>query len=186
MQAPLVSTGVLPLRAPNLFQRLWKQPKQCCLLIYVFSPKIAVLISLSKRPDALDCPNSFLLADWYLVSLAASHSSSSVFLNVSICLLRGVLGRSCCSGFSLVVARRLLIVLASVVAEPGLWGRQASVDVTPQLLNTGSVAVVYGLGCSMTRGIFPDQGSNLCLLHSAGRFFTTEPPEKPSSSSFLN
>ena len=47
--------------------------------------------------------------------------------------------------------------------------------VTPQLLSTGSVVVVHGLGCSTARGIFPDQGSNLCLLHLAGRFFTTEP-----------
>ena len=31
--------------------------------------------------------------------------------------------------------------------------------------HAGSVAVVHGLSCSAACGIFPDQGSNLCLLH---------------------
>ena len=36
---------------------------------------------------------------------------------------------------------------------------------TPQVLgHTGSLADVHGLSCSMTRGIFPDRGANLCLL----------------------
>ena len=39
-----------------------------------------------------------------------------------------------------------------VDAAPGLWG-------------TGSVVVAQGLACSVARGIFPDQGSNPCLLH---------------------
>ena len=34
-----------------------------------------------------------------------------------------------------------------------------------QALDLGSVVVVHGLGCSMTCGIFPDQGSNWCPLH---------------------
>ena len=32
-------------------------------------------------------------------------------------------------------------------------------------LDTGSVVVWHGLGCSVTRGNLPDQGSNPCLLH---------------------
>ena len=32
------------------------------------------------------------------------------------------------------------------------------------LSNTGSVVVGYGLRCSTAYGMFPDQGSNLCLL----------------------
>ena len=40
----------------------------------------------------------------------------------------------------------------SAVAVPGLQG-------------TGSVVVVLGLSCSAALGIFPDQGSNLCLLY---------------------
>ena len=43
-----------------------------------------------------------------------------------------------------------------------------------------STVVVHGLSCSVARGIFPDQGSNPCLLHC--RFFPTEPPGKPSYS----
>ena len=42
--------------------------------------------------------------------------------------------------------------MGSVVAAPG-----------PQ--STGSVIAMQGLGCSTSCGIFPDQGSNLCLLH---------------------
>ena len=37
-----------------------------------------------------------------------------------------------------------------------------------------------GLCYAAARGIFLDQGSNLCLLHCGGRFFPTEPPGKPS------
>ena len=48
---------------------------------------------------------------------------------------------------------RLLIAAASLVAEHGLQGTQAS------------VFVAHGLSCSAACGIFPDQGSNPCLLH---------------------
>ena len=47
---------------------------------------------------------------------------------------------------------RLLTAVTSLV-ELGLGGAQAS------------VAVAHGLSCFFTCGIFPDQGSNLCLLH---------------------
>ena len=46
-----------------------------------------------------------------------------------------------------------------------LQSMQASVLVAPGLQSTGSVVVVHRLSCSMTGGIFVDQGSNLCLLH---------------------
>ena len=37
------------------------------------------------------------------------------------------------------------------------------------------------MGChALLQGIFPTQGSNPCLQQWAGRFFTAEPPEKPS------
>ena len=42
----------------------------------------------------------------------------------------------------------------------------------------GSIAAAQGLGCSMACGIFPDQGSNLCLLHWQVDSFTTEPSGK--------
>ena len=42
--------------------------------------------------------------------------------------------------------------MGSVVAAFGLY-------------STGSTAAMHGLSCSVARGIFPDQGSNLCLQH---------------------
>ena len=55
-------------------------------------------------------------------------------------------------GLSLVVVCKLLIAVASLVA-------------VPSLLSTGSLVVADGLSCSRACGIFPDQGSNLHLLH---------------------
>ena len=45
-----------------------------------------------------------------------------------------------------------LLHVGSVVEAPGLW-------------STDSVVVVHRLNCSKACGIFPDEGSNLCLLH---------------------
>ena len=42
---------------------------------------------------------------------------------------------------------------------------QGSVVVARRLQSVGSVDVVHGLGCSVAGGIFPDQGSNPCILH---------------------
>ena len=49
------------------------------------------------------------------------------------------------------------------------WGAQASivvgsVGVAPRLQSTDSIGAVHGLSCSAAYGIFPDQGSNPCLL----------------------
>ena len=63
-----------------------------------------------------------------------------------------VLGLHCCSGFSLAVAsggyslgaaRRLLIAVASLVAEYGLYGARASVVAAPRLSSTGSIIVAH-------------------------------------------
>ena len=56
------------------------------------------------------------------------------------------------TGYSLIAVPRLLIVVASLVVVPGLMG-------------TGLTVTVHGLCCSAAYGIFPDQGSNPCLLH---------------------
>ena len=58
-----------------------------------------------------------------------------------------------------------LIVGASLVAEYELWGVGASVVVVLGLSSTGLIVEVHGLSCSIACGIFPDQGSNSCLLH---------------------
>ena len=42
---------------------------------------------------------------------------------------------------------------------------QPSVAAASSLQSTGSIVVAHKPGCSMTRGIFLEQGSNLCLLH---------------------
>ena len=54
-------------------------------------------------------------------------------------------GFSCCRAWA-------LGAWASVVVPCGLW-------------NAGSVVVAHGLSCSAACRIFPDQGSNPCLLH---------------------
>ena len=67
----------------------------------------------------------------------------------------------------------LLVAVAPLIAECGLLGFST---VALGLQSTGSVAVVRGLSCSVARGIFLDQGSNLCLLHCQA---DSEPPGKP-------
>ena len=83
-------------------------------------------------------------------------------------LFMAVLDLCCCAGFSLVAVHLLLLAVAPPVAEHRLQGTQTSVAVACGLsscASTGSVAVAHRPSCSVTRGIFPDQGSNQCLLH---------------------
>ena len=77
-----------------------------------------------------------------------------------IYLFLAVLGLCCCMDFSLVaesgsnslvIVCRLLIVMASLVKHG--------------LRNTDSRVVAHRFGCSIACGVFPDQGSNTCLLH---------------------
>ena len=56
-------------------------------------------------------------------------------------------------GYSLAALHRLLIVVPSPVAEHRLCAQDSS------------VVVAHELSCSAACGIFPDQGSNPCLLH---------------------
>ena len=39
-----------------------------------------------------------------------------------------------------------------------------SVVVVPGFYSTGSIVVVHGFSCSVACEIFPDEGSNLCVL----------------------
>ena len=68
-------------------------------------------------------------------------------------------------GSSLVAVHRLLIAVASLVAEHGLWGARASAVSGPGLQSTGSIVVVHRLSCSTARGTFPGQTSSPRLLH---------------------
>lgn len=47
--------------------------------------------------------------------------------------------------------------------------------------STGSVVAGHGLSCSTAHGVFPDQGSNLCLLHWQANSLPLSHQEKPQS-----
>ena len=99
----------------------------------------------------------------------------------SFILFLAVRGLRCCVGFSLpeatggyslVVVHGLLITLVSLVAEHGLSGVWALVAVAHGLTSCGSWALEYRLNsCGVQSKLlhsswdFPEQGSNLCLLH---------------------
>ena len=61
---------------------------------------------------------------------------------------------------SLIEALRLLIWWPLLLQSAGSGARGLQ-----RLQNVGSVVVAHGLSCSAVWGIFPDQGSKLCLLH---------------------
>ena len=52
----------------------------------------------------------------------------------------------------------------SLAVFSGLYSAAAPL-VEHKVWNPGSVVVAQRLSCSAARGIFPDQGSNLCPLH---------------------
>ena len=118
-----------------------------------------------------------------LIALARTKAFSTVRVDISVfCFLNlsiyfWLLGPCCCMGFSLGTAS----VYCSLAAVGGLlllqhsmglrarglrqsW-RVGSVAVAPGLQNTSSIGVVHGLNCSTACGIFPNQGSNPCLLY---------------------
>ena len=111
-------------------------------------------------------------------------NSTSFFKNfyLFVCLFLAVLSFHCCTGFALVAVSggcsavavcMLLKVLASLVAKYRLDARRLQ-----QFRHVGSVVVAQGLHCFKASGIFPDQGSNPCLLRWQAGFFTREPPEE--------
>ena len=66
----------------------------------------------------------------------------------------------------------LRFAAVSVDVEHRLWDAWTSAAAARGLSSCGSwlwsagfIVVSYGLSCSAICGIFPDQGSNLCLLH---------------------
>ena len=65
----------------------------------------------------------------------------------------------------LVMVLRLLISVASLVAESRFEVCRLSVVAACGVYSPDSVVVVHRLSCSMACDIFPDQGSNLCPLH---------------------
>ena len=67
--------------------------------------------------------------------------------------MRGLFLAAVSRGYSVFVVCRLLIAMASLVAEAWVLG------------HVGSVAVAHRPRCPAAGGIVPDQGSNLCPLH---------------------
>ena len=68
-------------------------------------------------------------------------------------------------GLLFVAACRLLISVASRVAERRLSGTQASVVAARGLLSVSSAVVAHRLSCSVACQIFLDQGWKQCPLH---------------------
>ena len=91
----------------------------------------------------------------HMMDHKASHNTFFFFFWLCWVFLAVLMGFSLVAvsrGYSLLVVHRHLIAVASLVAAPRLW-------------STGSVVMARRLSCSATCGIFPDQGSYLCLLH---------------------
>ena len=76
----------------------------------------------------------------------------------------GCAGSSLLRGFFSSCGTQVLIVVASILDSTGSRAQGLQWVWLPRLQGTGSVVVAHGLSCSMACGIFPDQGSNLCLL----------------------
>ena len=69
------------------------------------------------------------------------------------------------------LVRRLPVAVASLFVAAQARGVRASVAALPGLKGTGSAVVGLGLSCSLAGGIFPNQGSNLCLPHQQADSF---------------
>ena len=87
-------------------------------------------------------------------------------------IIFGSAGSLFCGGCSPPAELRLLTEVASLVAEQRLQG-------------TGSVVVMRSLSCSEACGVFPNQGSNLCLLHWQADSLPLSPQDSPAPA-FLN
>ena len=91
---------------------------------------------------------------------------------MGLCCCEGFSPLAACGSYSLAVVRRLVISVASLAVEHGLYGTRAPVVTASGLKSCHSRALKHGLNsysvrltCSAARGIFLEQGSNLCLLH---------------------
>ena len=101
-------------------------------------------------------------------------------------LLMGFLLVVASEGYSPLVLCRLLIVVASPVAEHRLQCARTSAVVAPGLQHTSSPVVAHGLQFSVASEIFPDQGSNLSLLHWQTDSLPLSHQESPSHKFYGN
>ena len=98
-------------------------------------------------------PVSSLLSLRILVIFAYFKMVLFTDLSLAVLGLCHYVGFSLVTGYSLAAVCRLLLAVASLVAEHGLEGALAT------------VVGAHGLSCSTACGSFLDQGSNPCLLH---------------------
>ena len=140
---------------------------------------LVVLICISLRNDVEHlsmCLSANLLGEISIKSFA--YYFEYFFSRAGSSLLHGLLPS--CSEQGLLPSR---VMQASHCSGLSLWStgsqHMASAAAAPGLQCTGLTAVAHGHSYSEACGILLDQGSNLCLLYRAGRFFTTEPPGKP-------
>ena len=111
-----------------------------------------------SREVTLSLPQNTLLG-WFFFGCVGSS-----LLHASLVGASGDYSSLWCTGFSL----RWLLLLRSMgsrVHGLQLLGRAASVVVACGLYCADSVVVAHGLCCSTACRIFPEQGSNLFLLH---------------------
>ena len=82
------------------------------------------------------------------------------------------------AGFSLRWPLWLLSSGSRVLGLQQLW-HVGSVGMACRFQSTGSIVVANGLSCFTTYGIFPDQGSHLCLLDRQVDSLLLSHPESP-------
>ena len=70
--------------------------------------------------------------------------------------------------YSLLQGSGLLIAVASLIAQHGLWGTWALEVAVPGLQSTGSILVVHGLRCSVACGNLPRSGIKPVSLAFSG------------------
>ena len=90
-------------------------------------------------------------------------------------LFLAVLGLRCCSGFFSLVAASVGLLSSCRAGSSHCQGfscsraqapgSRVSMVVALRLSSIGSIVLAHRLSCSETCGIFPNQGSNPCLLH---------------------
>ena len=115
-----------------------------------------------------------------LITVNQVNFSSAISFKHNFIHFLAVLSLCCCSDFSLVAKEQELLSnycgRAPHCGGFSCWGPHApecavfgssvgSVVVAPRLQSTGLITVVNVLSCFAACGIFPDQGSNPCLLH---------------------
>ena len=109
----------------------------------------------------------FFFSNW----LIFGRAGSSLLCRLSLVAASKGCSSLRCTSFSL---RRLPLLQSMGSGARGLQ----------QLRHTGSIVVLHGLSCSLVCGVFPNQGSNPCLLHCQADSLPLSHRESPRLSQF--